>query len=124
MVPRRDAPIVSIFSFLENVSPTYDTLRRRRLAMANLMVLVWQNKEPTGEPDVEVKVPATMAKWVPKLMKFVPKKTREEQWGRDIDFDALFADLENVIREATEKGEAELMSVKTHDSYVKILVQK
>ena len=92
--------------------------------MANLMVLVWQNKEPTGEPDVEVKVPATMAKWVPKLMKFVPKKTREEQWGRDIDFDALFADLENVIREATEKGEAELMSVKTHDSYVKILVQK
>ena len=92
--------------------------------MANLMVLVWQRQEPTGEPDVEVKIPATMARWVPKLMKFVPKKTREEQWGRDIDFDAVFADLENVIKEAVEKGEAELMSVKTHDSYVKILVQK
>ena len=92
--------------------------------MANLMVLIWQNKEPAGEPDVEVKIPATMAKWVPKLMRFVPKKTREEQWGREIDFDAVFADIENVIKEAVEKGEAELMSVKTHDSFVRILVQK
>ena len=92
--------------------------------MANLMVLVWQHNEPAGEPDVEVKIPATMARWVPKLMKFVPKKTREEQWGRDIDFDAVFSDLENVIKEAVDKGEAELMSVKTHDSYVKILVQR
>ena len=92
--------------------------------MANLMVLIWQNEEPAGEPDVEVKIPATMAKWVPKLMRFVPKKTREEQWGREIDFDAVFADIENVIKEAVEKGEAELMSVKTHDSFVRILVQK
>ena len=92
--------------------------------MANLMIHVWQNREGTGEPDVEEKIPAAMAKWVPKLLKFVPKKTKEENWGRDVDFDAVFADLENVIKEAVEKGEAELMSVKTHDSYVKILVQK
>ena len=92
--------------------------------MANLTVLVWQNREATGEPDVEVKIPTTMAKWVPKLIKFVPKKTREEQWGKDIDFDVVFADLENVVKEAVEKGEAELMSVKTRDSFVKITVQK
>ena len=93
--------------------------------MANVMILVWKNKEGTGDPDVEVKIPASMAKWVPRLMKFVPKKTKEETWGgQEVDFDAVFADLENVIQEAVQKGQAELMSVKTRDSFVKITVEK
>lgn len=93
--------------------------------MANVMILVWKNKEGTGDPDVEVKIPASMAKWVPRLMKFVPKKTKEETWGgQEVDFEAVFADLENVIQEAVQKGQAELMSVKTRDSFVKITVEK
>jgi hypothetical protein len=92
--------------------------------MANLLVLIWRNKEPVGEPDAEVKIPASMAKWVPKLMRFVPKKTKEETWGREVDFDAVFADLEKVVAEAMERGQAELMSVKTHDGFVKIMVEK
>ena len=93
--------------------------------MANVMILVWKNKEGTGDPDVEVKIPASMAKWVPRLMKFVPKKRKEETWGgQEVDFDAVFADLENVIQEAVHKGQAELMSVKTRDSFVRITVEK
>jgi hypothetical protein len=93
--------------------------------MANLKILVWKNKEATGDPEVEVKIPASMAKWVPRLMKFVPKKTKEETWGgQEVDFDAVFADLEKVIQEAIQTGQAELMSVKTRDSFVRIMVEK
>jgi len=93
--------------------------------MANLMILIWRNREATGDPDVEVSIPASMAKWVPKLMKFVPKKTREETWGgQEVDFDAMFADLEKVVQEAIQTGEAELMSVKTRDGFVRIKVEK
>lgn len=93
--------------------------------MANLIVLIWRNKEGSGEPDVEVKIPASMAKWVPRLMRFVPKKTREETWGgQEVDFDAVFADLEKLVQDATQMGQAELMSVKTHDGFVRITVEK
>jgi len=93
--------------------------------MANLKILVWKNKEGTGDPDVEAKIPASMAKWVPKLLKFVPKKTQEETWGgHEVDFDAVFGDLEKVIQEAIETGQAELMSVKTRDSFVRITVEE
>jgi hypothetical protein len=93
--------------------------------MANLKILVWKNKEATGDPEVEVKIPASMAKWVPRLMKFVPKKTKEETWGgQEVDFDAVFADLEKVIQEAIQTGQAELRAVKTRDSFVKITVEK
>jgi hypothetical protein len=93
--------------------------------MANLMILIWRSKEGTGEPDVEVKIPANMAKWVPRLMRFVPKKTKEETWGgQEVDFDAVFADLEKVVQEAMQMGQAELMSVKTRDGFVRIMVEK
>ena len=92
--------------------------------MANLLVLIWQNKEATGEPDVEVKIPASMAKWVPRLMRFIPKRTKEETWGREVDFDAVFADIEKVVQEAVQQGQAELMSVKTRDGFVRIIVEK
>ena len=93
--------------------------------MANLVVLIWRNKESTGEPDVEVKIPTNMAKWVPRLMRFVPKKTKEETWGgQEVDFDAVFADLEKVVQDAMQMGQAELMSVKTRDGFVRIKVEK
>jgi hypothetical protein len=92
--------------------------------MSNLMILVWQNREGTGEPDVEVKLPTKMAKWVPRLMKFVPKKTKEETWGQDVDFDAMVADLDGLIKDATDVGQPELMTVKSKDSFVKIIVEK
>ena len=46
--------------------------------MADLKILVWEHREPTGDPDVEVKIPASMAKWVPRMMRFEPRKTKEE----------------------------------------------
>lgn len=93
--------------------------------MANLVILVWHNREGTGEPEVEVKIPATMAKWVPRLMKLVPKKTKEETWGgQEVDFDAVFADLEKAVQEAAEKGESELMTAKTRDGFFRIKVEK
>ncbi|MDG7007735.1 MAG: hypothetical protein JRN06_05785 [Nitrososphaerota archaeon] len=93
--------------------------------MANLMILVWRSREATGDPDVEVKIPASMAKWVPKLMKLVPKKTKEETWGgQEVDFDAMFADLEKMVQEAIQTGQVELMSVKTRDGFVRITVEK
>ena len=93
--------------------------------MANLVILIWRNREGSGDPEVEVKIPTSMAKWVPKLMKFVPKKTKEETWGvQEIDFDAVFADLEKVVQDAIEKGQAELMTAKTRDGFVRITVEK
>jgi hypothetical protein len=92
--------------------------------MSNLMILVWQNKEGTGEPDVEVKLPTKMAKWVPRLMKFVPKKTKEETWGQDIDFDSMVANIDDLIKDATDEGQPELLTVKTKDSFVRITVEK
>ncbi|HYB76082.1 MAG TPA: hypothetical protein VEC08_03890 [Nitrososphaerales archaeon] len=93
--------------------------------MPNLVILIWRSKEGTGEPDVEVKIPANMAKWVPRLMKLVPKKTKEETWGgQEVDFDAVFADLEKVVQEAVQMGQSELMSAKTRDGFFRIMVEK
>ena len=93
--------------------------------MPNLIILIWRNREGAGEPDAEVKIPANMAKWVPRLMRFVPKRTKEETWGgQEVDFDAVFADLEKAVQEALQLGVAELMSVKTKDGFVRIRVEK
>lgn len=98
--------------------------------MFKLMILVWQNREGTGEPDVEVKIPTSMAKWVPRLMKFVPKETKETKetkektWGHEVDLDGVLGDLENLVKEATETGQPELMRVKTKDAFVKITVEE
>ncbi len=92
--------------------------------MSDLKILVWQNKEGTGDPEVEVKIPTSLAKWVPRMMKFVPRRTKEETWGKDMDFDGMFNDLEKLIAEAAESGLTELMDVTTKEAHVKILVQK
>jgi len=91
--------------------------------MADLMILVWDHREPQGEPDVEVKIPATMAKWIPKMMRFVPKKNREDMWGEGVDFDAMFSDIDQMIKTAAASGSQELMSVRAKDTHVKVLIQ-
>ncbi len=91
--------------------------------MSNVKILVWQNREGTGDPDVEVLVPTKLAKWVPRMMKFMPKKTKEETWGSDVDFEEVFGNIEKLIEEAVQSGQNELMDVKTKDSHIKILVE-
>jgi len=91
--------------------------------MADLKILVWEHREPQGEPDVEVKIPAGMAKWIPKMMRFIPKKNKEEMWGGDVDFNAMFSDIDLMIKAAAASGSQELMSVRAKDTHVKILVQ-
>ncbi len=95
------------------------------MAMANIKVLVWRTREPPegAEPEVEVKVPAALARWLPKFMVFVPKKARDETWGADADF-SVFADLEKMLNELPESGVKEIMDVKTKDSRVKVLVER
>lgn len=92
--------------------------------MTNLMILVWNNREATGEPDVEVRVPTNLVKWLPRMMVFVPKKTKEETWGRDVDFAALAADIDKMVQESVTSGPMEPMTVKTKDSFVKISIEK
>lgn len=91
--------------------------------MTDLKILVWEHREPQGEPDVEVRIPASMAKWIPRMMRFVPKKNREEMWGGDVDFDAMFSDIDQMIKTASASGTQELMSVRAKDTYVKVLLQ-
>ena len=86
--------------------------------------MVRKNREGAGEPDVEVKMPVSLARWVPRMMKFVPKKTKEETWGDGIDFDGMAKDLDQLVHEAAEKGEPELMTVRARDAFVKITVEK
>ena len=93
--------------------------------MADIKILVWKTPEPPAgaQPDVEVKIPAALAKWVPKMMAFVPKKNREETWGADADF-SMFADLEKMLNELPDAGVREIMDVKTKDARVKVLVER
>lgn len=91
--------------------------------MSDLMILVWEHREPKGDPDVEVKIPANMAKWIPKMMRFVPKKNRDEIWGNEVDFDAMFADIDQMIKTAATGGNQEIMTVRAKDTYVKVLIQ-
>lgn len=93
--------------------------------MADIKILVWRAREPAegAEPDVEVKVPASLARWVPRMMAFVPKKTRDETWGADADFSA-FADLEKIVNEMPESGVKEIMDIKTKESRIKVLVER
>jgi len=95
------------------------------VAMADVKILVWRYREPAegAEPDVEVKVPAALARWIPKMMAFVPKKQREETWGADADF-SMFTDIEKMINELPESGVKEIMDVKTKDSRIKVLVER
>ncbi len=91
--------------------------------MSNLKVLVWRTSEAVGEPEVEVKIPAALAKWIPRLMAFIPKKTKDEVWGEQVDFNALFANIEQLLDEAAKSGAKEIADVKTRDSHVKVLIE-
>lgn len=91
--------------------------------MSDLKIFVWKNREGVGEPEVEVKVPVRLARWIPRMMRFVPKKTMEENWGQDVDFDKLFSELDALVKEAVEGGHPEILDVKTKDTHVKILVE-
>jgi hypothetical protein len=90
--------------------------------MADLRILVWKNPDPVGDPEVEVRIPAALAKWVPRMMALVPKKTKRDVWGEDFDFKAIFANVEGLIAEAASKGTKEIMDVKTKESHIKLLV--
>ncbi len=92
--------------------------------MSVLKILVWKTSEPVGDPDVEVKMPSSMARWVPRMMMFVPRKTKEELWGADADFDAIFANIEQMMSEAAAGGSSEVLDVKTKDAHVKVLIEK
>ncbi len=92
--------------------------------MTDIKVLVWKNKEAVGEPDVEVKIPAGLAKWIPRMMAFMPKKAQADLWGEHPDFAAMVGNLEQLVAEATASGVSEIMDVKTKDSHVKVLLQK
>jgi hypothetical protein len=93
--------------------------------MADIRVLVWKTPDPSqgAVPDVEVRIPASLARWVPRMMTFVPKKNREEVWGPDADF-SMFADLEKMLNELPEAGVKEIMDVKTKEARVKVLVER
>ncbi len=93
--------------------------------MADIKILVWKAREPAegAVPDAEVKIPAALAKWVPRMMTLIPKKNREETWGADVDF-SMFADLEKMLNEMPASGVTELMDVKMKDSRVKVLLER
>ena len=92
--------------------------------MTEIKVLVWKASEAAGAPDVEVKVPVSLAKWVPKMMVLVPRKTRLELWGEEADFASIFQNLQQMIDEAVDSGSNEIADIKTKDSRMKILVEK
>ncbi len=82
--------------------------------MAKLKILVWENAESMDEePMVDVTMPTYLAKWADRMMKFTPKNVREEMWGEDIDLSEL--NFQELIKEAIESGEKEIMEVKARD---------
>lgn len=92
--------------------------------MANIKVLVWREREPPAGsmPEVEATIPASLAKFIPRLMTLVPRKARDESWA-DADFSVL-ADLEKAVAEMSEGGPTEVMDIKTKDSRIKVLVER
>lgn len=92
--------------------------------MANLIILIWKNREGAGEPEVEVRIPTNLVKWLPRMMTFVPKKAKAETWGQDVDFGTLAADIDKMVQESTAAGPMEPMTVKTSDSFVKFYIEK
>lgn len=91
---------------------------------SKLKILVWEDvANADEEPMVDVTMPTYLAKWADRMMKLMPKKAREEMWGEGVDLGELnFAEL---IKEAVESGENEIMEVKVRDkeSNKKMLVK-
>jgi hypothetical protein len=90
--------------------------------MAKLKILVWESSTPSSEPEVEVTIPSYLAKWAPRMMRMMPREAREEVWGTDVDWDDF--NLDELMREAIDQGETELLEVKSRDSYVRIFIEE
>jgi hypothetical protein len=90
--------------------------------MVKLKILVWDSRKPSGEPEVEVTIPSYLAKWAPRMMRMMPREAREEVWGEDVNWDDF--NLDELMREAIEQGETELLEVKSRDSYVRIFIEE
>jgi hypothetical protein len=45
-------------------------------------------------------------------------------WGGEVDFDAMFADVDQMIKTAAESGSQELMSVRAKDTHIRVLIQR
>lgn len=91
--------------------------------MAEIRVLVWRSTEAAGEPEVEVKIPASLAKWVPRMMALVPRRAKAEVWGEGADYNAIFANFEQLVAEAAQSGLKEILDVKYKDGHLKVLVE-
>jgi len=90
--------------------------------MVKLKILVWESKTPSGEPEVEVTIPSYLAKWAPRMMRMMPREAREEVWGADVNWDDF--NLDELMKEAIDHGETELLEVKSRDSYVRIFIEE
>ena len=90
--------------------------------MVKLKILVWKSKTPSGEPEVEVTIPSYLAKWAPRMMRMMPREAREEVWGADVNWDDF--NLDELMKEAIDHGETELLEVKSRDSYVRIYIEE
>jgi hypothetical protein len=90
--------------------------------VVKLKILVWESRTPSGEPDVEVTIPSYLAKWAPRMMRMMPRVAREEVWGTDVNWDDF--NLDELMREAIEQGETELLEVKSRNSYVRIYIEE
>lgn len=91
--------------------------------MADIKVLVWRTRDATGEPEVEVRIPASLAKWVPRMIAFVPRKAKVGMWGEDVDYDAVFTNFEQLVAEAAQSGLKEILDAKYKDGHLKVLVE-
>jgi hypothetical protein len=79
-----------------------------------LKILVWEDVDSEEEePMVDVSMPIYLAKWADRMMKLMPKKAKEEMWSEDVDLSEL--NFEELIKEAVDSGENEIMEVKARD---------
>lgn len=81
---------------------------------AKLKILVWEDVDSEEEePMVDVTMPIYLAKWADRMMKLMPKKAKEEMWSEDVDLSDL--NFEELIKEAVDSGESDIMEVKARD---------
>jgi hypothetical protein len=55
-------------------------------------------------------------------MRMMPKQAREDVWGTDVNWDDF--NLDELMMEAIDQGESELLEVKSKDSYVRIYIEE
>jgi len=85
--------------------------------MVKLKILVWEKGKEPGEPTVEVTIPSYLVKWATKMMSFIEKEEPELAFLKDLDLDEL-------VKEAIERGENEIMEVKAEGTLIKIFLEQ